>query len=55
MLLIHYRRKLNRLVKADYDFEERKLTVASAVSIEPEEEHRAEGELEDFVVRKPEI
>ena len=43
MLLIHYRRKLNRLVKADYDFEERKLTVASAVSIEPEEEHRADA------------
>jgi AraC-like DNA-binding protein len=43
MLLIHYRRKLNRLVKAEYDFEERKLTVASAVSIEPEEEHRADA------------
>ena len=43
MLLIHYRRKLNRLVKAEYDFDERKLTVASAVSIEPEEEHSTDA------------
>ena len=42
MLLIHYRRKLNQLVRAEYDVEDREPTVAPAVSIEPEEEYSAD-------------
>lgn len=42
MLLIHYRRKLNLLAKAERDFEDIETTVIPAVSTEPEEKYRAD-------------
>ncbi len=42
MLLIHYRRKLNLLAKAERDFEDIETTVIPAVSTESEEKYRAD-------------